>query len=379
MHKITAPYLVDQMITEAASEIEAIRTASGFSEKHFKHLCVPLIEALAKNVQRLPLIDTVFKDVDGAWKFGLIAGKVALGYAHSQMFFPRVESEERRILEPQCHFAAFACTMATCMAMVAQNTVVTSKDRSSEFHVLLSPTHLHAWLIKHPDAQMSWRKGVAPLNQYENAAIAARFIPNGLLEHFDLRVALMMFGAINPQLAANGIETTLAKVVRLSTQKVIEHYTTLEMSKYKVSGSENSFTSSSSDELTKNLIELNVNTTQVDTADSANSTGSKSQVASSTVDDAVTEESLMRNAKAPLREWFTALTLHERYSELKNQLVITDKGIEMPAIMLGLFGVQGPMVKSWMADAGMIVGRTANAKGIILSIALKSILFGNDA
>jgi hypothetical protein len=82
------------------------------------------------------------------------------------------------------------------------------------------------------------------------------------------------------------------------------------------------------------------------------------------------EEKLSRGHKV-LREWFSALKQHPQFPVLKDQLVMGDEGIEVPVSMLGMFGVSGATVRKMMDDTGLILGRTSNARGVILHAGLR--------
>ena len=83
------------------------------------------------------------------------------------------------------------------------------------------------------------------------------------------------------------------------------------------------------------------------------------------------EEKLARGNKV-LREWFAALKQHPQFPVLKDQLEMTAEGIEVPVSMLGMFGVSGATIRKMMDDAGLIVRRSSNARGIILQPGLRN-------
>lgn len=369
-----------QMIADAVAEVDMIRTASGFQEAHFELLCLPVLRAYANHVQHMPLSPTVYRDAKGAWDFGLLASMVAFRFAGTQLFFHDLGSEERRSLEPQCRFAAFAATLATGVALLAQNAQIYVKnaDELDEYHPLVTPEPLSEWLEDNPRAQFLWRNGQKVLTPPECAAIASRFMPTGLLARFDLRISLMLFNSVSPQTNPAGIETTLSKVVRLSIAKVFERYLETEARKFQ----ERESLRSSASEATKLADEL-VATVKpreiinpLDPATVIVKNAEMREPAAATDGSAPNVDVLLANAGAVLREWFSALKRHERYPDLKNNLTSTDRGIEIPISMLGFFGVNGPTIKKMMVDAGMVVDRTADGRGLILQPSLKP-LFGD--
>lgn len=378
MTTILSSYPVREMLTDANEQIEAIRTASGLRDSHFQAFCMPLINSFASQVQRLPLSDSAYGSKNGAWEFGLTLAMVAYRYAASQIFFTTAQAEERRILEPQCHFAAFAAGLATSVTLVAQNAVITDKSDGDEFHILTAKTNFHDWLLDAKEPTFKWRKQAQPLTPMESAAVATQFLHMPFFNTFDLRITMMIFGAINPQQSPNGIETTMAKVVRMSTQKILEHHAVTAAKNY--SERDVSVTSASSvQDLVTAMIETSSPSVAVNPLETSSSIApSNVQQSSITRTPSESCENMLSKARPALREWFIALSKHEKYNDLKTTLVVTDQGIEIPSMMLGSFGVQAPTVKSWLDDAGMIVGRTANMRGIILHIATKNLFFGSN-
>lgn len=382
MEKKFEPVSADEMLSISKTEIDEIRTASGIQEAAFRHLCMPLLISFANHVQSFPLSDVEYNIPYGAWKCGLTTSVVAFHYSQSQMFFTSVNTEERRILEPQCQFAAFAATLATVVAILNQNIKIESVENSSEYHALVSPRPLSTWLHENKNLSVSWRKSKNPLSSAESAAIAAKYIPNGLLNDFDLRVSMMLFGAINPQQTSNGIETTLAKVVRLSYSKVVEAFIENDSKRYKANGNSDDLIPVISRNISETLIQADDKSPAMNPLDSSSPSSPNTTVPASTPltnnDGEVTVAYFMDKASKPLKEWFIALTKHENYPNLKKQLVVSEKGIEVPVAMLGSFGLASAAVKKYMDDAGMVVGRTPNAKSLILSVGLKSLFFGEE-
>lgn len=373
---------VDTMIASANAEIEAIKTASGFREAHFRALCMPVLRSYADHVQQMPLSPLAYKDKEGAWQFGLTSSMVALRYAGTQMFFPLLESEERRVLEPQCRFAAFAATLATGVAMLAQHSKIhDTANPHNEYHALITPMSLAEWIDTTKSVNFSWRTNEPDLNSMQSAAIAARFMPTSLLATFDLRVSMMFYSSILPQISANGIETSLSKVVRLSVMKVVEMYIENDKKKYIQNKDTTSPLISDAVRLAAEMIEsVNpseiINPLEVSSSESSASQSNASIAVTQSSDGNVDMNSLMKKANPVLKDWFEALKSHEKFSKLKDQLVVTEQGIEVPVIMLGGFGVNGPTIKKFMEEAGMVLGRSANARAIVVSIALKPLFFG---
>ena len=365
---------------------------------------MPVLRAYGDHVQNLPLTAASFGMPRGAWDFGLTASMVAYRYSGTVIFYPALGAEERRILEPQCRYMAFLATLATAVAMVAEAGVLKAGD--DEYHILCSDSPLVEWLAKHRQAKFAWRVPAVPLSAQAGAAIAAKFIPKGLLENFDLRAVLMMYEAITPKTTMNGVESTLARVVRLSMQGVLEHYRSKQAGAFEPGDSKPTVSPAEADKLAGKLIAIanptilanplatpavrppaaatdESKSTDLAAAQAAPisplATGAQQPPATQTAHPMETVqptstlggEDVLARAPKVLREWFSALKQHPQFHVLKDQLSMTDEGIEVPVSMLGMFGISGAAIRKMMDEASLIVRRSDNARGIILHPALR--------
>lgn len=378
----------EALFNRAAPSIEAIRTAAGFSDAQFNHLFLPVLKHYGRCVQQLPLHQTYFFEHGGAWEFGLTVSILTLRLAGTRMFFPSLDSEARRALEPQCRFAAFVAGLATGVAILAQNTKL--QDGDDVFHPISAAKPLHDWLSSAKQPQFTWRTGEQPLTTQECAAIGALFIPRGLLRDFDLRVALMICNSVNPPASASGIESTLAKVVRISTEKTVELYLHKQKSQYAEPEKAAAPLAEEAGRAAAQIIETGrPDTTPVNPLVSPIGTDTSSNV--STMSDATTvipddalqlangdhtAALLLTKGDPVLLEWFRALTTHERYAAVKEKLVVTEFGIEVPGTILGSFGVSGATIKGYLESAGLVAGKASNMKNVLLSSLLKPVLLG---
>lgn len=412
MENMLTPVQSVDLVASSPDAIDAIKTAAGLTDAQYAALCMPVLRAFAEYVQRVPLTASAFASANGAWEFGLTATMVAYRYAGTVIFFPTLGAEERRLLEPQCRYMAFLATLATTVAIVAESSVLAAGD--DEYHPLSVDGSMFAWLSGHAHARFSWRMSSAPLSAQAGAAIAANFIPKRLLANFDLRAVLMMYEAINPKTTMNGVESTLARVVRQAVQGVLDHYKSKQAGKFEkekdatgVSAAEagklaGKLISAANPTILANPLEIPAATAPMSPKDNAAAdAATKSQTANAsevkhpsaepnqaaptqnpastaiatshpiTGATAEAEEKLSRGHKV-LREWFIALKQHPQFPVLKDQLVMSDEGIEVPVSMLGMFGVSGATVRKMMDDAGLILGRSSNARGVILHPGLRS-------
>lgn len=411
MDILLLPVSHSELIAGSLDAVDAIKTAAGLTDGQFAALCMPVLRAYADHVQRLPFTPTAFASPGGAWEFGLTAAMVAYRYAGTVIFFPTLGAEERRLLEPQCRYMALLATLSTAVATVAESGALTSGE--DEYHPLSVDDTLFAWLSEHSSAKFSWRVSPAPLSAQAGAAIAANFIPKRLLANFDLRAVLMMYEAINPKTTMNGVESTLARVVRLAVQGVLDHYRSKQAGTFQPEKNQQSVSPAEAEKVASNMIAVANPTILANplqktvtalrsvppiTASNCTAPGdlaepasgqSKSetiplQPASTAIPSATlseplppptgaaadAEEKLARGHKV-LREWFSALKQHPNFHVLKDQLMMNDSGIEVPLSMLGMFGVSGPTIRKMMDEGGLILGRSANARGVILHPGLR--------
>jgi hypothetical protein len=409
MNRLTAPIPAAQLIAESTEQIEGINTAAGLTDAQFNGLCMPVLHAYANHVQGLPLSSTTFASGRGAWDFGLIAAMVAYRYASTVIYFPEMGAEERRRLEPQCKFMSFVATLATSLAMVTSAAKVTFDG--DEYHPLTSRESLAAWLAKRPNASFGWRTTTSPLSPSVCAAIAARFIPVGLLEAFDQRAVLMLYDAVSIKSTMIGVESTLARVVRSSTQAVMEHYTIKQASVFKETSGAVGITNSEASAIANRVVSIanpkmpvnpleapvapapvpetagaqaapttapQVQPAPAPTATAAPTAPVPAATAPNTTHAAVGSlDDPLRGADRVLVEWFAALKLHPRYPSLRDHLKVTDEGIEVPINMLGMFGTSGAAIRKMMETAQLHIRRSDDAKSIVVKSSLGPHFFGD--
>lgn len=402
MENLLVPLTHTVLIEQSRDEIDAIKTAAGLTDPQFAALCMPVLRSYAEHVQALPLTPTAFSSARGAWTFGLTAAMVAYRYAGTVIFFPELLSEEKRRLEPQCKYMAFLATLASAVAMVAEAGSVTTTD--DEYHPLCVDTSLFTWLsVHHRNARFGWRTPAPPLTVQAYAAIAAKFIPKGLLGSFDLSVVLMLYEAITPRTTMHGVESTLARVVREASQRVIDHHREKQLGTFQPAVAGQPISIADAQQLAKKLdSEANpkVLTNPLSGPPPTNATAPSTlsvEPASVPVPlppppgDAWPQEQapptqhaqageqrvaptgdVLASANQVLREWFSALQKHENFPALAEQLEMTEEGITVPLAMLGTFGVSGPSIRKMMDEAKLIVRRSDNGRGIILIPELRS-------
>jgi hypothetical protein len=216
-----------------------------------------------------------------------------------------------------------------------------------------------------------------------------------------------------------GVESTLARVVRQSVQKVLEHYTEQEARVYKDGGTVApaaqidvaTVTSQMAASANRTLPSNPLATAPVASPEVVNasvltpasqpvpSTGyppasaavgeenrsvpTSTPAAPSTVrppaPEAIPASDQLRGKDQVLVEWFAALKLHARYPDLAKHLSETDEGVLVPINMLGLFGVSGPTIRKKMEQAGFVVRRSDDARSVILIPSLRSQFFAGEA
>lgn len=427
MNRITTPIQPATLIADSKEQIDDVKTAAGLPDVQFNALCIPVLTAYAKHVQGLPLSTSTFSAIRGAWDFGLIAAMVSYRYASTVIYFPDMGAEERRRLEPQCKYMSFVATLSTSLAMVTSAVKLTCDG--DQYHPLTARESLFQWLSANPGATFSWRTGEAQLSAAVCAAIAARFIPVGLLENFDSRVVLMLYDAVGIKTGMNGLESTLGRVVRSSTQAVLEHYASKQLAVFKEPEVSMSIDKTDVSAIANKVILVANPTVPVNPLAMPQATPPTQSAAvpapeasptvpapapapapsgataaqPSTVPAAAMAQSLtvpvqaqpvasessgsapaqgllddpLRNADKVLKEWFAALKLHPRYGALRDHLKVTDEGIEMPINMLGMFGTSGAAIRKMMETANLVIRRSDDARSLIVRSSLAGHLFGD--
>ena len=354
MHDFLKPVSKFELLHAESSRIEEIRTAAGVDTKVFGGYYVPMLSRYAEYVQRLPLAPTVFASAGGALQYGLITAMVAVRYSNQMVFFPEHGSERNRMLRPQTCFAAFVASLATGVALLAENARIYQKQEEEdwEYHPLVSRLDLRAWLIKYPDPVFEWRTGAAPLSSAVCAGIAARFIEPGLLSAFDLEVISMIFSAIRPDAAQSGIETTLARVIRQSSATVLDHYENEYRKTYSDPGihlksSGQTCPGDFADRLVDTLNRHSSSMTETAPARPS----APSQLASTAA------EELMAAAAPPLKEWIAELRESKDFDAFTEKLEFGEDGILVPLPAFAGFGLKAPDTINFMRAAGWLIGR----------------------
>lgn len=368
------------MLELEAERVDEIRTATGASPEIFANFYRPVLKAFAEATQSMPLSPTVFRHAGGAFEFGLIACLVALRYTKSQEFFPEVGSEERRILKPQCLYASFLAALASAVAMVAENVNLCVGADEDEYHPLVTPVSFYQWLRTNPAAHMKWRVAGQPLTPSIKAAIAARFIPQHLLQNFDLRVSFMVYGAIAPQPGGNGFETPLERAIRRTMSTVLEHYAKEDQKRYEPTEKGQS----ASDHGIAAIADRMVNDTkpieQIDISKPAPSyqpppkAPDAAPPPANTVQPLLSSTAYMESLPQHVREWFAAVVSSPTYDTIKTHFVVGEEGVEVPATLLGKFGVAGQTVRAFLTDAKVIIGRSEDGTRFVLDPAVKEYL-----
>lgn len=418
------PVPVEELLANSASDIDTIRTAAGFSVAIFDAAFLPVLRHYAHSVQNLPLATEFYHKPGGAWDFGLFVSTLTLRVAETRMFFPTLDSIERRTLEKESLFAAFAAGLATGIALLAQNTRVSDAD-GDEYHMLTAQVPLSEWLAKANAPVFNWRTEEDPLTRAECAAIAARFLPIKIISPFDLRIVRSIYGAIYPQSSPNALETTLSRVVRQATDAAIEKYRQNHAAMFNPDlKAAPRLTGAQAQRLAQDMIDEGNTATATNVLDEeagaaqtpspaaevASQSGAATpaaQAANATTKPASgggtggvpmprarppaqaappapdpetgevmrTAEEYLSAAPQELKDWFKALRHHERYAAFQSSIRITENGIELPMAPLGSLGIDLPTVVGLMRTAGMYRSTSKDAQRVVLYETLKPLFF----
>jgi hypothetical protein len=343
MDEHISPDRPSDLLGDAHTELDAIRTASGLTDAQFRALCLPVLRHYAATVQTLPLSRTDFAEREGAWKFGLEAAMVAYRVAGTVIFFPEMGSETRRLVEPQCRFMAYFATLASGICITFSNVAV--RDGEDEFHPLIAGQSLFEWLQAHPQAALAWLPPSTASGAQCDGAITHAALPTELLKGFDLRCVQMMYNAVFARDSIQKVEATLTRVVRESISKVREHRRSTDANRYH------------SPDRASSIPEI-LHTPP------PSGIGQNNAVSKPAAPPAAAHDPGAINPV--LLEWLTALKSQSQYRSLRNNTNISDEGIEVPISMLGLFGISGTSIRAMLAEAGLILRRTESAREVVL-------------
>ncbi|MBK4736022.1 TraI domain-containing protein [Noviherbaspirillum pedocola] len=422
MDDFLQPVSPASLFASSAQQIDEIRTAAGFTKAQFDAAFMPLLHEYACQVQQLPLSTKVYREPGGAWSFGLFVSVLTLRVSATRMFFPTLDSTQRRTLEVQARFAAFAAGLASGVAVLAQNVALSSRDGG--YHPLSATGSLRDWLAAAREPRFAWTTNEPPLSPTECAAVAARFIPGRLVQVFDMRIVRMIYNAIYPQAAPNALETTLGRVVRESIDACANYYLEKAEATYDKQQQQIALpTATEANRLASDMAEEasgEIVANPLDAPDAlpappaptassapaapatpatphpgdAASGGSaflakhnlklKSALTAAPVPEeqsapALTHEALLAAADPALQDWFRALRTHEKFDRLAQQLKMTEDGIEVPSSLIGSLGLNLTTVLTLMEAAGMIVRRGKGGQHVYLHTALQPLFFDNDA
>ena len=310
MHDFLKPVSKPDLLNAESTRIEEIRMSAGASATVFDVYYSPMLCRYAEYVQCLLLAPTVF--------------------------------------------AAFVASLATGVVILAENTRFYQRREHEdwEYHPLASRLSLYAWLARYPGAQFEWRPDTKPLPPTLCSAIAARFIEPGILSAFDPRVVSMIFSAVRPAPAQNRMETTLGRIVRLSSSAVLEHFENEYRKTWTDQGSHLAIPDHAADTALAERLAAAISRHPAP----ASGKPTPESVAFSQPNGATLEE-LMAAAPAPLREWFAELCESSDFEKQKKKIEFDEDGILVPVQIFVGFGLKSSDTLNLMRSAGWLIGR----------------------
>ncbi|WP_429482402.1 TraI domain-containing protein [Paraburkholderia youngii] len=186
----------------ARTEIfDLLLTSAGASRQEFDNRYVPLIEGLASYLLETPLERTAFAEPAGGLRFGLTAAAFSLKMAGKMIFAPTMGSEDRRKLDKQYKFAAFAAMIATIPTLVHTKVQVTSGDPDTVWSPFHPYPHLEEWVRTEGNGrtyEVLWRTADSVYTRSSSVAISAEIFQRGFWSAFHPMVVQDMYEAIAP-------------------------------------------------------------------------------------------------------------------------------------------------------------------------------------
>ena len=212
-----SPSEVIRCVDERTGLIAQLETAAGTQRDEFANFYLPLVESLASYVLECPLERETYAEPGGALRFGLTSAIYALRHTTNKMFTGNLGSEQRRILDRQYRFAAFAASIASVPAIVHSNVLVrggSPEDTWSPYH---GSPHLSDWVSNVcADGKylVNWHTDPVMISVANAVVYAVDIFKWGFWQRFSRIVVRDMFDSIAPETKGTNRDSPLLRTVR---------------------------------------------------------------------------------------------------------------------------------------------------------------------
>jgi len=212
-----SPDEVIRCVDERTGLLAQLQTAAGTQRDEFENFYEPLVESLASYVLECPLERDMYAEPGGALRFGLTSAIYALRHTTNKMYTGNLGSEQRRILDRQYRFAAFAATIASVPAIVHSNVLVRSGSNDETWSPYHGSPHLSGWVDQVCQGGIylvNWRTDALPISLANAVVFAVDIFKWGFWQRFSQIVVREMFDSIAPEAKATSRDSPLLRTVR---------------------------------------------------------------------------------------------------------------------------------------------------------------------
>ncbi|BCZ85482.1 hypothetical protein PTKU64_91570 (plasmid) [Paraburkholderia terrae] len=206
---IDASALVDQY----QRRVDLIgQCANEANKAEFERKWLSVLRACAAWFSSLPLSATLYHGPGGAFRCTVETAFFAMRLAGGQKFGTNLSSEKRRRIEPQYNYAVFLAAVCSRLDEPYRHFQI---ERDSDRAVWNPSVHgsVGTWLGASAYRVMV-RDQLLPVERMRTGMLAQMLVGSELLSWLDGEVQSEMFGAINPVMQPQGVESLLHKVVR---------------------------------------------------------------------------------------------------------------------------------------------------------------------
>jgi len=293
---------------------------SGLSADHCQKFITPVILGLAKSVLSAPLSREFYAYENGALEYGLISSMLALRIAEGSIF-TQGTVEDRALYEPQYKYACFCAAIASVPAFLYSGVSISNLD-GEIWSPLQSDDTLAQWLNNSKTFHANWYNKIVPISRMFGAAMSWKIFPKGVWGKFDQRIVVQMFDSINPPETPMQGESKITSIVRKAHEKAIDLYH---------QSNEHRFIESAASPNEVGISDVRANI-KADELLLKTRTGQNTNIsgASKPIDNKKFPSLDFKQIDPATTEFFSSITADSKYASIKKELIVSDKGVELP-------------------------------------------------
>jgi len=204
---------VSALVDQHQRRVDLIaQCANEASKAELDRKWLAVVRACAAWFSSLPLSAALYHEPGGAFRCTVETAFFAMRLAGGQKFGTNLSSEKRRRIEPQYNYAVFLAAVCSRLDEPYRHFHI---ERDSDRAVWNPSVHgaVATWLGASAYRVMV-RDQALPVERMRTGMLAQMLIGSELLAGLDGEVLSELFGAINPVMQPQGVESLLHKVVR---------------------------------------------------------------------------------------------------------------------------------------------------------------------